>query len=138
MRTFITAVAVALVLPASALAIPSNDEIRALSPHSSLAVQPAPSSAGLDLRAPDQSDPMTGPSRLFAPGTDVAAPDQQAPIPAVGHRAVHHAAPVGNGFDWGAAAIGAAGIVAMLSIVAGLGVLGVNRRRGSRRIASTS
>jgi hypothetical protein len=139
MRMFITALATALVLPASALAVAPNDVIRARAPHSSLAVQPAPPAP--DLRAPDQQAPAgkrsaTIPSRLFTRGTDVAAPDQQAAVAAVAPRSTPR--PVaGDGFDWGDAAVGAAGSLALLTIVAGLGVLGSHRRRGTRQVAST-
>jgi hypothetical protein len=138
MRMFITALAVALVLPASALAVTANDEIRARAPHSSLAVQPPP--PGRDLRALDQQapagkHPATSLSRLFTRGTDVAAPDQQTPVAAVAPRPTPR--PVaGDGFDWGDAAIGAAGSLALLTIVAGFGVLGSHRRRGTRQVAS--
>ena len=113
--------------------------IRARAPHSSLAVQPAPPAS--DLRAPDQQAPAgkqsaTIPSRLFTRGTDVAAPDQQAAVAAVAPRSTPR--PVaGDGFDWGDAAVGAAGSLALLTIVAGLGVLGSHRRRGTRQVAST-
>ena len=139
MRTFITtALAIALVLPASALAVTPNDEIRARAPHSSLAVQPPASDQ--DLRSPDQQTPpgqrpVTALSRLFTRGTDVAAPDQQTPIAAVVTRPAPR--PVaGDGFDWGDAAIGAAGGLALLTIVAGFGVAGSHRRRGTRQTAS--
>ena len=138
MRTFITALAMALALPASALAVAPNDQIRARAPHSSLAVQPAPPAA--DLRAPDQQAPTgrrpaTIPSRLFPRGTDVAAPDQQAPVAGVAPRSTPR--PVaGDGFDWGDAAVGAAGSLALMTMVAGFGVLGSHRRRGTRQVAS--
>jgi hypothetical protein len=137
MRTFITALAMALALPASALAVAPNDQIRARAPHSSLAVQPAPPAT--DLRAPDRqasagTRPATIPSRLFTRGTDVAAPEQ-APVAAVAPRSTPR--PVASdGFDWGDAAIGAAGGLALLTIVAGVGVLGSHRRRGTRQVAS--
>ena len=139
MRTFIsTALAIALVLPAGALAVTTNDAIRARAPHSSLAVQPP--APGGDLRAPDQQAPAGKPTaavlpRLFTRGTDVAAPDQQAPIAAVAPRPAPR--PVaGDGFHWGDAALGAAGGLALLTLVAGFGVAGSHRRRGARRVAS--
>ena len=133
MRTFIiTALAVALVLPAGALAGQADDAIRLQAPHSSLAVQPAPS--GPDLRAPDQQAPASVASRLFTRGTDVAAPDQQAPIaPAAVEPVTRPVAP--DGFDWGDAGLGA---VAVLMLVVGAGVLAAHRRRGAHRIAPVS
>jgi hypothetical protein len=139
MRPFITALAMALALPASALAVPANDVIRAQAPHSSLAVQPpaTAATAAADLRAPDQQDGATLPKRLPTPGTDVAAPDQQAPLGPVAHQSAPRAAghTAAEGFDWADAAIGAGGL-ALLTIVAAFGVLGAQRRRGSRQVAS--
>ena len=138
MRTFITALAMALVLTTSALATPATEQIRARAPHSSLAVQPPVTAASAsDLRSPDRQDEGTVPRRLPTPGTDVAAPDQQAPIAvAAPQRVPRPAAPTAaEGFEWGDAAIGAAGL-ALLATVSGFGVLAAQRRRGSRQVAS--
>jgi hypothetical protein len=114
MRIFITALAMALVLPASALATPPQDVIRA--------------------QAPPHFSPVV-PKRLYAPGTDVAAPDQQAPIPPAAPRRVTPVA--GDGFDWGDAAIGAGGLV-LITLVGGFGVAGVHRRRSAHPVAPAS
>jgi hypothetical protein len=114
MRIFITALAMALVLPASALATPAQDGIRA--------------------QAPPHFSPVV-PKRLYAPGTDVAAPDQQAPIPTAAPR---RDTPVArDGFDWGDAAIGAGGLV-LITVVGGFGVAGVHRRRSAHPVAPAS
>jgi hypothetical protein len=116
MRIFITALAMALVLPASALAVTAEDVIRA--------------------QAPPHSSPVV-PKRLPTPGTDVAAPDQQAPIAVAAPRNLPSAAAptAADGFDWGDAAIGAAAL-ALLVTVSGVGLLAAQRRRGSRQVAS--
>jgi hypothetical protein len=74
------------------------------------AVQAAEPQVAQDLRSPDARDVGR-----------VSAPVQQ---PVVEIREVPS-----NGFDWGDAGIGAAGILAMLSIAAGLTLLLGSRRR---------
>jgi hypothetical protein len=131
MRTLITTMAVALTLPASALAAPATE------PGPQAPGRQVPSqiptrlfAPGTDVAAPDQQAPR--PTRLFAPGTDVAAPDQQAAIPASTPRRVTPVA--GDGFDWGDAAIGAGGLV-LITAVGGLGVASVHRRRSADPVA---
>jgi hypothetical protein len=114
MRIFITALAMALVLPASALATTAQDVNSA--------------------QAPPHVSPVV-PKRLYAPGTDVAAPDQQAPIAASAPRP---SAPLAaDGFDWGDAAIGAGGLV-LITVVGGFGVAGVHRRRSAHPVVPLS
>ena len=65
-----------------------------------------------DLRSPD--------------ARDAGRPPAQVPTPIVEIRQVP-----GSGFDWGDAGIGAAGLLALLSIAGGLALLvGSRRRRG--------
>jgi hypothetical protein len=63
-----------------------------------------------DLRSPD--------------ARDAGRPPVQVPTPLVEIREVP-----GNGFDWGDAGIGAAGLLALLSIAGGVTLLAVGRRR---------
>jgi hypothetical protein len=88
----------------------------------------------LDLRSPDARDAGRTPDTrvtqdLRSPDArDAGRPPVQVPTPVVEIRD----AP-GSGFDWGDAGIGAAGLLALLSIAGGvtLMVLGRRRRRGS-------
>jgi hypothetical protein len=87
-----------------------------------------------DLRSPDARDAGRTPDTGVA--QDLRSPDArdagrtpvEVPTPIVEIREVP-----GSGFDWGDAGIGAAGILAMLSIAAGLTLMvtGRRRRRGS-------
>jgi hypothetical protein len=118
MRIFITALAMALVLPASALAVTAEDVIRA--------------------QAPPHFSPVV-PKRLPTSGTDVAAPDQQAPISPVAAAGAPPAAgrTPAEGFDWGDVAIGA-GCLVLITVVGGFGVAGVHRRRSAHPVAPVS
>jgi hypothetical protein len=100
-KPFLAILAVALVLPASALARP---------------VDPRPH--------PPVTGDSLGIALVHARGTDVAAPDQQAPIPPP---SVRVAAPRGDGFDWASASIGAAVGIALLTVM--LGTTALLRRR---------
>jgi hypothetical protein len=94
MKALVTILAVALVLPAGAV-------------------------ARTDFRAPDQQEPMSGASRLPAIGTDVAAPDQQAP-PSQPHVTIVRApSQAASGFDWADAGVGAGGAVLLVSVSLG-------------------
>lgn len=98
-----------------------------------------PGEAGQDLRSPDARDanehrglyqvqprPQPGPQDLRSPDARDAArnlPPVQIPAPTVEVRE-----PSG-GFDWGDAGIGAAGMLALLSLTAGSALLVSARRR---------
>ena len=83
-----------------------------------------------DLRSPDARDAKTEPVTQVAQdlrspdARDAGRPPAQAPTPVVDIRE----AP-GSGFDWGDAGIGAAGLLAMLSIAGGLALMVTSRRR---------
>jgi hypothetical protein len=83
-----------------------------------------------DLRSPDARDAKTGPVTQVAQdlrspdARDAGRPEAPAPDTLVAIREVP-----GNGFDWGDAGIGAAGILALLSIAGGLTLLVTARRR---------
>jgi hypothetical protein len=85
-----------------------------------------------DLRSPDARDagrPSTNPgyTDLRSPDArDAGRPPVEVPTSIVEIREVP-----GSGFDWGDAGIGAAGMLALFSIAAGLALMvGVRRRRG--------
>ena len=83
-----------------------------------------------DLRSPDAKDAKTEPVPQVA--QDLRSPDArdaglpEAPTP---DTTVEIREVPGNGFDWGDAGIGAAGILAMLSIAGGLALMVTTRRR---------
>jgi hypothetical protein len=99
---------------------------------------PALAGSGQDLRSPDSIDAWSG----AAPATVVTAQDLRSPDAADSRRAVvppAAGAPVvittgasqpssASGFDWGSAAIGAAGTIGLVSVAFGSG-LAVHRRR---------
>jgi hypothetical protein len=83
-----------------------------------------------DLRSPDARDAKTEPVTQVAQdlrspdARDAGLPESPAPDTVVDIRE----APTG-GFDWGDAGIGAAGLLAMLSIAGGLALMVTTRRR---------
>jgi hypothetical protein len=83
-----------------------------------------------DLRSPDARDAKTEPVPQVT--QDLRSPDArdagrpEAPTP---DTVVEIREPQGSGFDWGDAGIGAAGILAMLSIAGGLALMVTSRRR---------
>jgi hypothetical protein len=83
-----------------------------------------------DLRSPDARDAKTEPVTQVAQdlrspdARDAGLPEQAAPDTVVAIREVP-----GSGFDWGDAGIGAAGILALLSIAGGLALMVTSRRR---------
>ena len=83
-----------------------------------------------DLRSPDARDAARTPDTVLPQdlrspdARDAGRPPVQVPTPVVEIRE----AP-GNGFDWGDAGIGAAGILALLSIAGGLALMVTGRRR---------
>jgi hypothetical protein len=72
-----------------------------------------------DLRSPDARDSARNPVATYQPGS---APIVQAQQPVL-------QAP-SNGFSWGDAGIGAAGMLALIALVAGTLMIGSHRRRG--------
>jgi hypothetical protein len=84
-----------------------------------------------DLRSPDARDAKTEPVTQVAQdlrspdARDAGLPEQAPPDTVVEIREVP-----GSGFDWGDAGIGAAGILALLSIAGGLALMATSRRRG--------
>jgi hypothetical protein len=109
MKAVIAVLAVALAIPAGALADPN----------------PAPSTVrGTDVAAPDQQNPVVSPAHVPATGTDVAAPDQQAPAAAPAPAPIAHA---DSGFDLSDAGIGA--LTAVLLGSASFGAAVFVRRR---------
>jgi hypothetical protein len=94
---------------------------------------PAETAQYSDLRSPDARDAGRTPDirvtqDLRSPDArDAGRPPVQVPTPIVEIREVP-----GSGFDWGDAGIGAAGMLALFSIAAGLALMAGGRRR--RRI----
>jgi hypothetical protein len=117
MKPFLAALAVLLVLPASALAmLPGTRGANPQVHSTSLAVAP--------------TDPLrvSVPSHLPARGTDVAAIDQQSPKPRATTVYVSAPAAPSSQFDWGSAAIGAATGIAALALMLGA-TLALRRKR---------
>jgi hypothetical protein len=88
-----------------------------------------------DLRSADAQDAARAAARnVHAPTQDLRSPDardaarDRAPVQAPAPTVVVHELPQST-FDWGDAAIGAAGILALLGIAAGSTLLAINRRR---------
>jgi hypothetical protein len=103
---------------------------------------PALAGSGQDLRSPDAADPGTGAvqsPQAIVPAQDLRSPDSAdagvvvVPAPAGGPAVVSSGAPqpaAASGFDWGSAAIGAAGMIGLLAVGLG-GGLAVHRRRAA-------
>jgi hypothetical protein len=97
-----------------------------------LAVCAAPAYGYQDLRSPDARDAAI--ASIESGKQDLRSPDARdagrepttvpVPEPVIEVREVP-----GSGFDWGDAGIGAAGLLALLSIAGGLTLLAVGRRR---------
>jgi hypothetical protein len=128
----LTAIMAVCALPASAAAMPD-----AYMPHSPAAAEEqarqAGTTGGVDLRTPDTRDAAR--DAATDPGVDLRSPDARdagrepqvapTPEPIVQVRDVPE-----SGFDWGDAGIGAAGMLALLSIAGGsLLLLGGTKRR---------
>jgi hypothetical protein len=100
------------------------------SPDSRDAARPSETRQYSDLRSPDARDvgrrPGSGPTQdLRSPDArDAGRPPVQVPTPIVEIREVP-----GSGFDWGDAGIGAAGMLALFSIAAGLALMAAGRKR---------
>jgi hypothetical protein len=96
------------------------------------AVPATAAAQGQDLRSPDARDAAAAAEEqayqdLRSPDTrDAGRTPVEVPTPVVEIREVP-----GSGFDWGDAGIGAAGMLALFSIAAGLALMvGARRRRG--------
>jgi hypothetical protein len=117
MKSVLTVLAVLLLVPAAASAMPIDGPVTS----GSLGAPPA---RGTNVAAPDQQSPKPYVVPSEAYGTNVAAPDQQSPTFAPAP--VHVAAPA-PGFDWGTAAIGAATSLLLMTALFGIAVT-VRRR----------
>jgi uncharacterized membrane protein YphA (DoxX/SURF4 family) len=106
--TLITTVALAAALSVPAGAAAQGQDFR--SPDARDAAAASEQSSHQDLRSPD--------------ARDAGLPPVQVPTPVVEIREVPE-----SGFDWGDAGIGAAGMVALFSIAAGLALMIGARRR---------
>ena len=122
------ALVAACAVPATAAA--QGQDLR--SPDTRDAAAAAEAQSYQDLRSPDARDAGQAPDTqvtqdLRSPDArDAGRPPAQVPTPVVEIRQVP-----GSGFDWGDAGIGAAGLLALLSIAGGLALLvGSRRRRG--------
>ena len=122
------ALVAACAVPATAAA--QGHDLR--SPDARDAAAAAEEQAYLDLRSPDTRDAAR--ATLTREYLDLRSPDARdagrtpgdVPTPVVEIREVP-----GSGFDWGDAGIGAAGMLALFSIAAGLALMvGARRRRG--------
>ena len=123
------ALVAACAVPASATA--QGQDLR--SPDTRDAAAAAQADGYQDLRSPDARDAGRTPDSVVSQdlrspdARDAGRPPVEVPTPVVEIRE----AP-GSGFDWGDAGIGAAGMLALFSIAAGLALMfgGRRRRRG--------
>jgi hypothetical protein len=124
-----TLATVAIALCASAPAMAQEQDLR--SPDAIAAGQPK-ALQSQDYRTPDAVNPVER-------TTDLRAPDNRFGQPTGG------SAPVrvrivevpSSGFAWGDAGIGAAGMLAVVMLAAGIGMAGVHHRR-TRRVTATT
>ena len=124
-----TTAAVAIALCASAPAVAQSQDLR--SPDAVAAGQPkAPQTQ--DYRTPDAVNPVE-------PTTDLRAPDNRFGQPTGGPAParVRIVEVPSSGFAWGDAGIGAAGMLAVVMLAAGIAVAGVHHRRERRFTATT-
>jgi hypothetical protein len=116
----------------------------------SIAMPATAAAQGQDLRSPDRQVPSApaqaqdlrnADRRPAAPvqAQDLRNADRRSPLnvdPAPAEASVVTAIKVqGDGFDWGDAGIGAAGGIAILAILAGMGMAVTHRRHGPRLTA---
>jgi hypothetical protein len=127
-----TIATVAIALCAAAPAAAQTQDLR--SPDAIAAGQPkAPQIQ--DYRTPDTVDPVDP----VEPTADLRAPDNRfgqptgAPAPA----RVRIVEVPSSGFGWGDAGIGAAGMLAVVMLGAGVGMVGMHHRRARRFTATT-
>jgi hypothetical protein len=124
-----TVATVAIALCASAPAMAQEQDLR--SPDAIAAGQPETPETQ-DYRSPDAATPVE-------PTTDLRAPDNRfgqptgGPVP-VRVRIVEVPS---SGFAWGDAGIGAAGMLAVVMLGAGIGMAGLHHRRARRFTATT-
>jgi hypothetical protein len=129
----ITTAALVAACTAPATAVAQTQDLR--SPDARAAAAEAEINGYQDLRSPDRREAQVSPYQDLrspdarAAGSDV--PTVQIPAPVVEVRGPS------NGFDWGDAGIGAAGMLALLAIATGLtmGVAQARRRRGTQALA---
>jgi hypothetical protein len=120
------ALVAACAVPATAAA--QGQDLR--SPDTRDAAAAAQAQSYQDLRSPDARDAGRTPDirvtqDLRSPDArDAGRPPVEVPTPVVEIREVP-----GSGFDWGDAGIGAAGMLALFSLAAGLALMVVGRRR---------
>jgi hypothetical protein len=119
---------------AIALCAASPTAAQAISPDAYDAGQPT-SAQQVDNRSPDAADP-------FEPTFDQRAPDNRFgqpsgdSVPAVAPVRVRVVEVRSNGFEWGDASIGAAGMLAL--VLVGVGAAMANAHRRGRRITATT
>jgi hypothetical protein len=124
-----TIATVAIALCAAAPAAAQTQDLR--SPDAIAAGQPkAPQIQ--DYRTPDTVDPVEPTADLRAPDNRFGQPTG-APAPA----RVRIVEVPSSGFGWGDAGIGAAGMLAVVMLGAGVGMVGMHHRRARRFTATT-
>jgi hypothetical protein len=124
-----TIATVAIALCAAAPAAAQTQDLR--SPDAIAAGQPkAPQIQ--DYRTPDPVDPVEPTADLRAPDNRFGQPTG-APAPA----RVRIVEVPSSGFGWGDAGIGAAGMLAVVMLGAGVGMVGMHHRRARRFTATT-
>jgi hypothetical protein len=124
-----TVATLAIALCASAPAVAQAQDLR--SPDAIAAGRPnaAPTQ---DYRTPDAADPVE-------PTTDLRAPDNRFGQPTGGPAParVRIIEVPSNGFGWGDAGIGAAGMLGLVMLAVGIAMAGTHHRRG-RRVTTTT
>ena len=126
--TITTTAAVAIALCAAAPAVAQTQDLR--SPDAVAAGEPnAPQIQ--DYRTPDAVDPVE-------PTTDLRAPDNRFGQPTgLAPARVRIVEVPSSGFGWGDAGIGAAAMLAVVMLGAGVGMVGMHHRRARRFTATT-
>ena len=128
-RFTITTAAVAIALCAAAPVAAHAQDLR--SPDAAEASQPKTPEVQ-DYRAPDAVEPIE-------PTTDLRAPDNRFGQPSGGPAPtrVRIVEIPSNGFRWGDAGIGAAGMLGLVMLAVGIGMAGTHYRRARRLTATT-
>ncbi|HEX6696689.1 MAG TPA: hypothetical protein VF080_07840 [Solirubrobacteraceae bacterium] len=128
-RFTITTAAVAIALCAAAPAVAQAQDLR--SPDAVAAGEPKAPEPIQDYRAPDAADPVE-------PTTDLRTPDNRFGQPTGGPAParVRIVEVPSSGFGWGDAGIGAAAMLAVVLLGAGVAMVGMHLRR-SRRFTTT-
>ena len=121
----------AKVIQEHSTAAPASQSYQDLrSPDARDAGQPSQTQVAQDLRSPDARDAALAAQTQVA--QDLRSPDARdagRPESPPADTVVEIREAPGSGFDWGDAGIGAAGILAMLSIAGGLALMVTSRRR---------